>query len=110
MGYYSLMSHKVVREELPAKLARGNPSEVPAVLLARLALAKSAHGGGLGGELLVDAMRRVVAATEQVAARFVVVDAIHEVAANFYEHYGFSRIPDSRRLFRKVSAIERDVR
>lgn len=109
VAYYSLMGHKIVREGLPAKLARGNPYEIPAVLLARLALDCNLHGEGHGGEVLADALMRVVAATEIVGARFVVVDAVHEKAATFYEHYGFLRIPGSSRLFRKISSIDRDV-
>jgi len=49
--------------------------------------------------------RWIIAATEVVAARFVVVDAIDENAASLYEHYGFGRIPNSDRLIQKVSDI-----
>lgn len=37
-------------------------------------------------------------ATDIVAGRFVVVDALHEQAAGFYQHHGFRRIPDSLRF------------
>jgi hypothetical protein len=46
-----------------------------------------------------------VVATDIVAARFVVVDALHEKAAGFYQHHGFRRIPDTLRLIQKVSDI-----
>jgi len=39
-----------------------------------------------------------------VAARFVVVDVLHE-RAGFYEHHGFRRIPGKLRLVQKVSDI-----
>ena len=105
VGYYSLAGHRLVREALPRSLGRGSPIEIPAVLLARLALDRRHHGDGIGGALLADALARVVIATDVVAARFAVVDALHEKAAGFYERPGFRRMPDSLRLIQKVSDI-----
>jgi GNAT superfamily N-acetyltransferase len=76
------------------------------VLLARLALDQSLQGHGLGGALLADALERIVAAIETVAARFVVVDAIDDTAAAFYAHHGFRQVPETRRLVQKVSDVE----
>lgn len=105
IAYYSLTGHRLVRDELPRRLGRGSPDEIPAVLLARLAVDRSAQGHGLGGAVLADAMGRVVEATSIVAARFVVVDALHEHAAAFYKHHGFTRIPDALRLSQKISDV-----
>lgn len=105
VGYYSLAGHRLVRDDLPKSIGRGSPAEVPAVLLARLAIDASLQGQGLGGALLADALTRVVAATELVAARFVVVDALHEKAATFYEHHGFRRIEGTLRLVQKISWV-----
>ncbi len=38
VGYYALAAHRVAREDVPTKIGRGGPTEIPAVLLARLAL------------------------------------------------------------------------
>lgn len=105
LAYYSLSAHLLEREELPRALGHGAPRQIPAVLLARLALARSLHGQGLGGVLLADALRRVLAATATVGARFVVVDAIDDNALRFYEHHGFRQIPETQRLVQKVSDI-----
>jgi GNAT superfamily N-acetyltransferase len=105
VGYYAIVAHLLVKEELPRSIAHGSPAQIPAVLLARLALDKSLQGQKLGGALLAEALQRIVAATETVAARFVVVDAIDEVAVRFYEHFGFKPIPGSRRLVQKISDI-----
>ncbi|HEY3013680.1 MAG TPA: GNAT family N-acetyltransferase [Nocardioides sp.] len=105
VGYYSLTGHRLIRDQLPRSVGHGSPAEVPAVLLARLALHRDLHGQGLGGVLLWDALSRVVAATRLVAARFVVVDALHDRAAGFYEHHGFGRIPGTTRLIQKLSDI-----
>nr|WP_228454415.1 GNAT family N-acetyltransferase [Streptomyces alkaliphilus] len=90
---------------MPSRLGRGSPEQCPAVLLARLALDKKLQGRGLGGVLLADALEQVVLAVRNVAARFLVVDALDGEAVAFYERYGFKRIPGDNRLFRKMSDI-----
>lgn len=105
VGYYSLTGHRLVRDDLPRSIGRGSPTEIPAVLLARLALDRTCQGSGAGGVLLADALARIVVATDIVAARFVVVDALHERAAAFYTHYGFRQIPGTLRLIQKVSDV-----
>jgi GNAT superfamily N-acetyltransferase len=79
------------------------------VLLARLALDRAFRGRGLGGVLLADAAVRVYDATRTVAARYVVVDAVHESAAGFYVHHGFEPLHDPLRLVRRVASIAVDV-
>lgn len=106
VGYYALAAHRVAREDVPNKIGRGGPVEIPAVLLARLALSESLRGDGLGAVLLADALERIVNATQTVAARLVVVDALHERVAKFYESLGFRRIPNSLLLVQKVTDIE----
>lgn len=106
VAYFSLAAHLVVRAEIPARVGRGSPSSIPSVMLARLALDEALHGDGMGGELLWDALTRARAASDIVAARLVVVDAIDERAAGFYEHHGFGRVPgDPHRLVQKMGDI-----
>ena len=110
MGYYALAAHKVARDEVPNNIGRGGPVEIPAVLLARLALSESLRGQSLGAVLVADAMQRVVDATQTVAARLVVVDALHELVARFYEALGFRRIPECLLLVHMVADIESSLR
>lgn len=106
VAYYALAAHKVVRAEVPANVGRGGPAEIPAVLLARLALAQHLRGQGLGPVLVADALERVVSASQIVGARLVVVDAIAEPVAQFYETLGFQRIPGSLLLVQKISDVQ----
>lgn len=108
VAYYTLAGHVLERQQLPGKLARGSPDRIPAVIVAKLALGQELHGRGLGGVLLADASKRILAATDVVAARFVVVDAIDEDAATFYKHFGYRRIAVTNRLVRKVSDLAAD--
>jgi GNAT superfamily N-acetyltransferase len=111
LAYFTLSAHEIVAADLPRRLARGMPERLPAVLLGKLALDRRLHGRGLGGQLLLDAYQRVLAATHTVAALYLVVDAIDDDAARFYEHYGFLRSPaePSLRMVRKISDIHTDV-
>jgi len=63
------------------------------------------QGHGLGAALLADAAERACLASRNVGAKFLVVDALHERAATFYEHHGFRRIPETMRLLQKMSVI-----
>jgi predicted GNAT family N-acyltransferase len=109
VAYYTLAAHQVASEVLPHRIARGGPLQIPAVLIGKLALDASLQGQGLGGSLLADAAQRIVDATETVAARLVVVDAVDAVddrAVTFYEHFGFVRTaPGSLRLVQKRSNL-----
>jgi predicted GNAT family N-acyltransferase len=110
VAYYSLAPHLIENAELPRRLGRGYPRQIPAILLARLALAEDLRGSGLGGVLLHDALSRAVAASQQVGGRYVVVDAIDDDAKRFYQHFGFTATPRQARLVRKVSDIEADTK
>ncbi len=107
VGYFTLAAHLLRRAEVPAPVGRGSPEAIPAILLARLALDRSRHGQGLGGQLLLDALERAVDASMRAAGRLIVVDAIDDDAARFYAHYGFRACPGSRRLVRKTSEVSR---
>jgi predicted N-acetyltransferase YhbS len=106
VGYYALAMSSVAHAGAPARLRRSMPDPVPVVLLARLALDSSEHGAGLGGDLLIDALRRCVRGAREFGARAVVVDAVDEHAASFYRHFGFLELTEHR-LWRRISDIER---
>lgn len=58
----------------------------------RLAVSETFKGKGLGAALLADALKR--AATAEIAAYALVVDAKDELAAGFYVHHGFIPLPE----------------
>ncbi|HWI05090.1 MAG TPA: GNAT family N-acetyltransferase [Acidimicrobiales bacterium] len=107
VGYFSLTMGSVLRNEAPAKLVRGLPSyPIGMVLLARLAVDQAHQAAGLGALLLAEALRKAVAAGEAAAARLVVVDALDEQAARFYERHGFIRAPEHPlRLYRRMKDV-----
>ncbi|HMK96596.1 MAG TPA: GNAT family N-acetyltransferase [Acidimicrobiales bacterium] len=104
-AYFSLAPDKIRRADLPKAIGRGDPDEIPAVLIAKLAVHVALQGRGLGRQLLVDALSRAVRAVEVVSGRYVVVDAIDQQAVTFYRRYGFRQLPppSAMRLIMKSS-------
>ena len=110
VAYFSLAAHLLNRADMPTRAGRGSPDQIPAVMLARLALSTELHSEGLGGELLHDALTRAVATSELAGARLVVVDAINESATKFYRHHGFVSVPGNpSRLVQKMSDIAASI-
>jgi GNAT superfamily N-acetyltransferase len=90
VAYYSLSAHAVPRDEAPSRIGRGVPDPAPAARLAKLALDRSLHGRRLGDVLLVDALARVVEASESgPAVRAIVVDAATDRGRALYARFGF---------------------
>lgn len=92
VGYHALSAATVTHAEAPQRAAKGMPRHpMPAALLARLAIDTSVQSRGLGAWLLRDAMLRTLSAAEEVGIRVMLVHAIDDSAAGFYEHFGFER-------------------
>ena len=106
-GYYAISTHRVRYEALPAEQAKGLPKfDVPVVLIGRLAVDRTMQGQGLGGLLLIDALRRTEFIANQVGVRAVEVDAIDETARRFYAKFGFtSLLDDPQHLFLSLEAV-----
>ena len=108
VGYFAIAPHVLDRGDAPKKLGRGAPRQIPAILLAKLALSADLHGQGLGAELLVRALGTIIDAARAAGGKVVVVDAIDEGAAAFYRHHDFEPLPDrADRLVMKLSTAAR---
>jgi len=102
VGFYSLSMFTLALESLPDELAHKLPryEAIPAALIGRLARHERAKGSGIGDLLVADAVMRVLAAAESVAAYAIVVDAKDERGRRFYESHGFISLPSRpNRLF-----------
>ncbi len=95
VGYYTLAAAGVPLDRLPEDVRRKLPryASVPAVRMGRLAVDAAFKGQGLGGALLVDALRR--AAGAEIPAAVLIVDAKDDQAAAFYAHHGFIALIDA---------------
>ena len=108
-GYYSLSAASFEKSELPAQLSKRLPHyPVPAAVLGRLAVDQAHQGRGLGESLLLDAIRRVVRASETIAVYAIVVDAKNDRAKEFYERYGFVAFAGApRRLYLPLQTFKK---
>ena len=88
-GYYTLAATSVPATELPPETLRRLPRYpvLPAALVGRLAIDTRFHRRGLGSALLADAALRVFEGDTKAFA--LIVEAIDERAAAFYELHGF---------------------
>jgi GNAT superfamily N-acetyltransferase len=101
-AYYTLAYVSISQAETPKKFGRGMPHVIPAMLMARLAVDRTAQGRGLGRSLLTDALRRTWAVMESGAApvRLFMVDAKDDEAKAFYDRYDLTPSPQHpMRLF-----------
>jgi ribosomal protein S18 acetylase RimI-like enzyme len=111
-GYYTLSAASFEKDRLPPALVKRLPHyPVPSAVLGRLAVDRDQQGRGLGELLLLDALRRVVRASQAIAVYAIVVDAKNERAQAFYERYGFQRLAtEPRRLFLPLETVEKHHR
>jgi ribosomal protein S18 acetylase RimI-like enzyme len=95
VGYYTLASASLLLADLPASIRKKLPRypSVPAIRMGRLAVDRAFQAQGLGSALLADALKR--AASSEIAAYALLVDAKDDVAGSFYRHSGFMVLPDS---------------
>jgi GNAT superfamily N-acetyltransferase len=111
LGYYTLCATSLPQGEVPAAGRKHLPRYplVSAILIGRLAVSEDRQSQGLGAVLLADAVRRVHASASTIGASMMVVDAIDERAAGFYEGHGFVRLPESLRAILPMDVIKRMV-
>lgn len=112
-GYYTLSADNIDVRDLPegivAQLNLPRYPYIGATLIGRLARDLAYKGQGIGELLLVDALKRSLSTSRDIASAAVVVDAKDEKAHKFYVDFGFIPFPDSqkKRLFLPMATIEK---
>jgi hypothetical protein len=101
VGYYCISMGSVERKALPSRLRRtqGLPNQIPVAIIGRLARDQSPHLRGLGADLLQDALMRIVAASETIGVRAILVHAIDDEAAKFWRAHEFIECPVHSKTF-----------
>lgn len=108
LGYYTLCATSLPQGDVPAAARKHVPRYplVSATLIGRLAVSQVRQGDGLGSLLLADAVQRACTSAEMVGSSMLIVDALNERAAAFYEGFGFQRLPESSRRVLPMRSIE----
>ncbi len=111
VAYYAIAMAAVSRDAAPSAIAKRRPSQVPCILLARLAVDRSCQGDGLGRELLRDALLRAVQLSGSIGAAAVLVHCRDAAAKDFYLANGdFLQSPvEDLQLMASVETLRRYV-
>ena len=105
IGFYSLTMTPIDLKALPEKLQKKHQPSTSGGLIARLAVDERYKGKGFGEWLLIDALRKLLTASDSVAFPVVIVDA-KDGAKQFYERYGFAAFQDTdNKLFITIADI-----
>jgi len=108
-GYYTLSNASIPAELIPEAIRKKMPGSykaLPVTLLGRLAIDTRFKGQGLGGILLIDALKRSFSvAGESIGSIGVVVDPLDKDAAAFYKKFGFILLPDSGKMFLPMADV-----
>ncbi len=101
LGFYAVNAHSVDYGELPRRYARTRPSHgsIPAAYISMIGVDQRFQGNGLGGVLLVDALKKLARASETLGIAVVLMDVLdcgNEEATKrrlaLYMGYGFSKL------------------
>jgi len=110
VGYYTLSAASVPLLSVPGELRRRIPrySDIPAIRLGRLAVAKAFQSQHHGTLLVVDALAR--ACRNELAWALFCVDAKNERVARFYQKMMFKPFQDRREsLWMQRKQVERII-
>jgi GNAT superfamily N-acetyltransferase len=108
IGYYCIAAGSIEREAIPSKVRKhGLPNPIPVSIIGRLARDVSYAGKGLGADLLADALKRILSASETIGVRGVIVHALDAESVPFYVRNGFlpCKLGD-RTFFLPIETIE----
>ena len=105
LGYVTLCSNSVHFEHVPTEGLPHYP--IPAILIARLAVERSARGMGVGSDLMSMALRLAVEIADRLGVFAVTVDAMTDDAKAFYrKRFGFTELlDDPHHLFVTVADL-----
>jgi GNAT superfamily N-acetyltransferase len=106
-GYFTLSGITVEAKDWPGA-PKGLPKQaVSAVLLGRLAVAKTAHHKGIGSMLVASARQLARETILRAGGLGLVVDAANEDIIEFYTKFGFRRVAStSLRLFLPAASLD----
>jgi GNAT superfamily N-acetyltransferase len=86
VGYYCIATAGVGRDRVPDHLAKSRPTDIPCILLARLAVDRRMQGRRVGLALLRDAVERSIQLTTVVGAVCLLIHCRDDAARDFYLH------------------------
>ena len=109
-AYYTLSNNSIPLALIPANFRKNLPKSylaIPTTLLGRLAIDSRFQGQGIGTILLIDALKRSYETAETIGSFAVIANPLDKYAEEFYNKYGFIKLPDSKKMFLPMKTIEK---
>ena len=105
IAYYILTMTSVNLGSLPEKFKKKHKNMQAAGLISRLAFDKQYVGQGYGEWILIDALKKLLAASKSVVFPLIIVDA-NDGVVGFYEKFGFTAFFDTtNKLFISIADV-----
>lgn len=99
-GFYTLSCGYL---EQPIK---GYPNKTPVVLIGRIGVDNRYQGQRLSQDLVRNALHQIKQSSQTLGIAFAVIDAKTEALAQYYERFGFVRLPNGLRLIYPIHQIK----
>ena len=93
VAFYASATASILRSSTPQRMRRNQPAEMPAILLARMAVDARHQGHGLGAAVLKHFMLKALEVAKSVGVRLLLIHAKDDEARSFYSHFGFVESP-----------------
>jgi GNAT superfamily N-acetyltransferase len=93
VAFHASVTASILRSSAPKRMRRNQPEEMPAILLARMAVDSRHTRHGLGAALLKHFMLKALEVAQSVGVRVLLIHAKDDEAKSFYSHYGFVESP-----------------
>lgn len=109
IGYYTLTTCHIDISSVPEPLRKKYSQQhgIQGALIGRLAVNKDNQNQGLGTNLLMDAMYRIVQSSFGLPCPLIVIDPKNSRVKEFYREFGFEEIsPDDNRMYMRLSEIK----
>ena len=117
VGFYAVNAHAVHYQDLPDRFARTRPGHgvIPAAYISMIGVDARHQGRGYGGDLLVDCLRRLARAADELGIAVIMLDVLDcgdaaavERRRALYTGYGFLPLPSNGlRLFMPTVTVRR---
>ena len=108
IGYYTLTTCHIDISSVPESLRKKySPQGIQGALIGRLAINKNNQNQGLGTNLLMDAMNRIVQSSFGIPYPLIVIDPKNSRVKEFYREFGFEEIsPGDNRMYIRLSEVK----
>lgn len=109
VGFYALSNLSIIPGQLPPGVTKKLPTArpIPCTLLGQFAIASKWQGHGVADWLLGEILEKVLEHSQSIASFALVVDAVDQDAASYWQYLGFTPFPSTpNRLFLTMATIE----